>query len=237
MPPWMFRCGFGRVCFLVKFTRSTTAVPLTGFTRSTLPCLPRSLPARTTTLSPFFTCGLDAGCSFCFVAFPYMDMFVTSDDFRRERDDLHELPLAELAGHRTENARPDRLAGIVDENGRVVVELDVRPVATAALLHRANDDGLDDRTLLHGAVRRSFLHRSGDDVAEPRITAGGRSAQHLDAGDLLRTRVVRNLQNRPHLDHGSLAFHITVRTFQRFRFDSGRVSSITTRSPTLTSLF
>src|SRR5947199_263677 len=83
-----------------------------------------------------------------------------------------------LALDRTEDAGPDRLAGIVDENGRVVVELDVRPVATAALLDRANDDGLDDRTFLHGAVRRSFLHRGGDDVAEPRVTAGGRSAQH-----------------------------------------------------------
>src|SRR5581483_11105421 len=199
MPPWMLRCGFGRVCFLRKLTRSTIAVPFAAFTRSTLPCFPRSFPARTTTVSPFFRCGFTRGVSFCFVAFPYM---LTSDHFRRERDDLHELALAELAGNRTEDTRPDRLAGIVDENGRVVVELDVRPIATAALLHRANDDGLDDRTLLDGAVRRSFLHRSGDHITEPRITAGRRSAQHLDAGDLLRARVVGYLQNRSHLDHG-----------------------------------
>src|SRR5258707_13743425 len=120
MPPWMFRCGFGRVCFLRKFTRSTIAVPLLGSTRSTLPCLPRSLPARTTTLSPFFTCGLTRGWSFCFVAFPYMDIVVTSDHFRRQRDDLHELPLAQLAGHGTEAPRPDRLPGVVDGNGPVV---------------------------------------------------------------------------------------------------------------------
>src|ERR1700682_21415 len=73
MPPCWFFPGFGLVCFLVKFTRSTMALPLADRTRSTRPCLPRSLPDRTTTLSPFLTCGLAAAVSFCFLLDTYMD--------------------------------------------------------------------------------------------------------------------------------------------------------------------
>src|SRR5436309_2013323 len=96
MPPCWFFDGFGRVCFLVKFTRSTIAVPLVGSTRSTRPCLPRSLPERTTTVSFFLTCGFArAVVSFCRDGLPYM--MTSLDDFGSERDDLHELPLAQLA--------------------------------------------------------------------------------------------------------------------------------------------
>src|SRR5215212_10879431 len=164
MPPLTFLPGFGRVCFLVKFTRSTMALPLVARTRSTRPFLPASLPERTTTVSPFRTCGLWMGSCFAFDVRPYM--FRSLDDFGREGDDLHELPLAELAGDGAEDARADGLALVVDENGRVVVELDVRPVAAARLLDRADDDGLDDRALLDRAVRRRFLDRRRDDVAQ-----------------------------------------------------------------------
>src|SRR5256885_10016761 len=138
----MFFCGFGRVCFLKKFTRSTMAVPLTGFTRSTFPCLPRSLPLRTTTVSPFRMWVVCRGRSVGLFCLAYIDESL--DDFRRERDDLHELPLAELAGHGTEDARPDRLAGILDENRRIVVDFDVRAVAATRLLDRAHNDPLAD---------------------------------------------------------------------------------------------
>src|SRR5438128_8073 len=106
----MFFCGFGRVCFLSRFTRSTTAVPLDGLTRRTLACLPRSLPVRTRTVSPFFTCGFCGGCSFCFLAPAYM----TSNDLGCQRDDLHELPFAQLARNGTEDACSHRLVLIVD---------------------------------------------------------------------------------------------------------------------------
>src|SRR5438552_6683251 len=149
IPPFTFFEGFGRSCFLRKFTRSTMAVPLIGFTRRTLPCLPRSLPVSTTTVSPFFTCDLPWCSGLNFVAFPYMSL----DDLRRERNDLHELALAQFAGDGTEDARPDRLALIVDENSGVVVELDVGTIFAAMLLHGSHDDRFDDRTFLHGAVR------------------------------------------------------------------------------------
>src|SRR3954451_2384880 len=192
MPPPTFFCGLGLVCFFIMFARSTMAVPFVALTRRTLPCLPRSLPVRMRTVSFFLTCGLTRTISFCFVGFPYICV-APLDDFRRERDDLHELPLAQLAGDGAEDARADRLACVVDENGRVVVEFDVRTVAAAALFHRPDDDGFDHRALFDGAVRRGFLDRGRDDVAEVRVLARRRSAQHLDAGDLLRAGVVGNL--------------------------------------------
>src|SRR5712692_5557798 len=99
----MFLDGLGRVCFLRKLTRSTTAVPLMAFTRRTFPFLPRSRPERTTTVSPFLTCGLAGrGVSFCFAILPYMTgvpqllpsafrLPASLNDFRGERNDLHEL--------------------------------------------------------------------------------------------------------------------------------------------------
>src|SRR5919109_5678577 len=120
----MFFCGFGLVCFLSRFTRSTIAVPFDGFTRSTFACLPRSLPDRTSTVSPLRTCGFWGATVCCFLVPAYM----TSDDLGRQRNDLHELPLAQLASHGTEDARSHRLVLIVDQHRRVVVELDVRPV-------------------------------------------------------------------------------------------------------------
>src|SRR5438105_12632552 len=149
----MFFCGFGRVCFFSMFTRSTIAVPFDGLTRSTLACLPRSLPERTRTVSPFLTCGFCGATSFCFLAPAYM----TSNDLGRQRNDLHELPLAQLTSDRTEHAGSHRLVLIVNEHRGVVVELDVRPVAAAKFLDCADDDRLHHGALFHGAVRRGFL--------------------------------------------------------------------------------
>src|SRR6187401_2961333 len=83
MPPWMPLFGFGRVWRLIMFTRSTIALPSAARTRSTRPRAPRFLPVVTRTWSFFFTFN-----------------FGISDYLRRQGDDLHELPLAQLAGHR-----------------------------------------------------------------------------------------------------------------------------------------
>src|SRR5258708_36574826 len=91
-----------------------------------------------------------------------------SDEFRGERDDLHELALTKLAGQGAEDAGADRLSRVIDENGRVVVELDIRTVAAAALFHRANDYRLDARPLLPGSIGSLFLPASGHAVAAAR---------------------------------------------------------------------
>src|SRR5882672_885190 len=123
-----------------------------------------------------------------------------SEHFRRERDDLHEPALAELAGDRAEHARADRLVVVVDEHGRVAIESDVAAVTAALLLDGPHDDGLDDLALLHGAFGRRLFHRRGDDVAEPRVPAG-RSADRVDDGNLARAGIVGDVQDGSHLNH------------------------------------
>src|SRR5712692_1572094 len=122
------------------------------------------------------------------------------ENLRSERNDLHEPALAQLAGHRPEDARADRLALIVDENGRIAIEADVAAVAAPLLLHGAHDDRLHDLPLLHIAFRRRFLHRRRDDVAEAGVAAG-RSADRVDDGDLARAGIVRHVDDRSHLYH------------------------------------
>src|SRR5262249_57581912 len=68
-----------------------------------------------------------------------------------------------------------------------------------------------------------------DGVGEPRVGAG-RAAEHADAEELSRSRVVRHAQSGLLLDH--LATSSTWARRQFFVFDSGRVSTIRTTSPT-----
>src|SRR3984885_3288446 len=120
--------------------------------------------------------------------------------FRCERDDLGELLVTQLAGYRPENARSNRLVGIINQYRRVIVKTDVGPVLAPLLFARAHDHALHHRTLLYLAFRLRFLHRRRDDVAQsrrqPRI-----SAQRKDAGQLARAGIVRHRQPCSHLNH------------------------------------
>src|SRR5438067_7695454 len=222
----MFFCGLARVCFLSRFTRSTIAVPLDGFTRSTFACLPRSLPERTRTVSPFFTCGFCGGSSFCFLAPAYI-----SNDLGSERNDLHELPLAQLAGHRSEDARAHRLVLIVDQHRSVVIELDVGAIATAKLLHGADDDCFDHGALLDRSIGRGFFDRGGDDVADAGVFAGRRAADHLDRRNLLRAGVVRDVQDCSHLNHCRISHSVPGCRLPVARLATGNRELATSSSP------
>src|SRR3954471_17320150 len=94
-------------------------------TRTTSPVLPLSLPASTTTLSPFFILAA-----------------MVLQNLRRERDDLHVVLGAKLARHRSEDARADRLGLIVDEHGRIPVEPDDAAVGATDILGGAHDHRL-----------------------------------------------------------------------------------------------
>src|SRR5262249_14400489 len=155
------------------------------------PFFPRSFPERTTTVSFFL------------ILSPGMTRSPPSQHLRSQRDDLHELLVPQLAGDRAEHAGPDRLLGVVDQDGRVLVEADVGPVLPAERVDLADDDRFHDLPLLHVAVGGGFLHVGRDDVADLGVLAL-RAAAELDARDLLRARVVRDLQDRPHLDHEKL---------------------------------
>src|SRR4030095_512407 len=101
---------------------------------------------------------------------------------------------------RPEHARPDRLVVVVDEHRCVAIEADVAAVAPPLLLASPHDHRLHDLTLLHRAVRRRFLDRRGDDVAEPRVAAC-RSAAPIDYRDSPGRGIVGAVQNRSHLNH------------------------------------
>src|SRR4051794_3732338 len=116
-------CGLrwlGRTCFQTRLTPSTTHRFFDARMRRTLPLLPLSRPAITTTLSPLRMCLLIT--------------FLTrrnSNHFTCQRDDLHEVLLAQLAGHRAENTGAARIVVLVDHHGRVLVETHVAAVAAA----------------------------------------------------------------------------------------------------------
>src|SRR5215210_5293498 len=147
------------------------------------------------------------------------------EHLRGERDDLHEVAVAQLAGHGAEDARAARVVAVVDQHGGVLVEGDVRAVVAAELLLRADHHGGHDLALLDGA---------DDDVAHARV-APVAAAAHADAEHLAGARVVRHLEPRLLLDH--LARSSTSTRRQRFVRLSGRLSTTRTVSPMCASLF
>src|SRR3954468_4483382 len=178
-------------------TPSTTTRSFLGSTRSTLPVLPRSLPLMTMTSSSRRISPAPA----------------ILEPLRGERDDLHVVAVAQLAGHRPEDARAARVARGVDDHGGVLVEGDVRAVVAPELLLRAHDDGLDDLALLDGALRAGLLDRRGDHVTDVRVAALG-PALHADDEDLAGAGVVGDLEACLVLDH--LARSRTFSSRQRF---------------------
>src|SRR3954470_20213448 len=115
----------------------------------TLPLAPLSLPAMTTTVSPF--------------------LIFMSEHLRCQRDDLHELLVAQLATDRPEDAGAARLVVRLDQHRGVLVEPDVAAVRTPPLLGGTDHDRLDDVALLDGGTRDRILDRGDDDVADTRI--------------------------------------------------------------------
>src|SRR4051794_4628891 len=177
-PPWLTTL----VCFLTRFTPSTITRCSSRSTEMTLPSAPLSLPAMTRTVSPFL-------------------MFtLISEHLRSQRNDLHELLLAQLAAHGAEDAGASRLAIGLEDHGGVLVEADVGTVLTTALLHGPHDHGLDDVALLDVAPGDRVLDGGNDDVADAGV-APTRAAEDTDAEDLLGTRVVGDLESRLLLDH------------------------------------
>src|SRR4051794_19974984 len=176
----------------------------------TLPVLPLSLPAMTTTLS--------SARSFAGI----------SEHLRGERDDLHEPAVAQLARHRAEDARAAGVVLGVDDHRGVLIEGDVGAVLAPELLLRAHDDRLDDVALLDRPVRVGLLDGGDDDVPDRRV-APARPAHHADGQDLAGARVVGHAQACLVLDHRARS--VTSSSRQRFRRESGRHSWTRTVSP------
>src|SRR5436305_5915489 len=123
-----------------------------------------------------------------------------SDHLRRERHDLHEPLLAQLATHRPEDAPGAGLALIGDEHRGVLVEPDVGAVLAPRLLRGAHDHALHHLALLDLPGGDGVLDRHHHDVAQTPV-ATFRAAQHADHERAARARVVRDLEYRFLLDH------------------------------------
>src|SRR5665213_2729229 len=151
----------------------------------------------------------------------------------RQRDDFHELPGAQFARHRPENARADRLVLRRDQHRGIAVEANGAAIGAPNFLRGTHDDGAMDVALLDAAARNRLLHRHHDDVADHRIFPLG-AAQYLDALDPTSAGIVGDIEIGLHLDHdAALASSTTV---QRLRLEMGRLSSMRTTSPTLCAL-
>src|SRR5260221_8827463 len=152
------------------------------------PRLPLSRPAMTTTLSPFLILR--------------MGSLPSLQDFRRERHDLHEPLVAQLARDGSEDARADRLELGGEQHGGVGIEADQRAVRATHALARAHDDRVVDLALLDTPARSRVLHRDLDHVTDVRVAALA-AAQHLDTHHRTCACVIGDVQHRLHLDHCS----------------------------------
>src|SRR5438105_4258173 len=164
-------------------TPSTITLSRPGMARMITPSLPRSLPDRTRTRSPFF--------SF---------IWQTSQHFRSERDDSHEPLVAQLAADGAEDARAARLELVVHQHGSVLVEADVAAIGTALLLLGTDNDAFHDVALLDRRAGDGVFDRRHEHVADRRVTTL-RAPEHLDAQHFLGARVVGHAQTRFLLDH------------------------------------
>src|SRR5258706_4865758 len=123
------------------------------------------------------------------------------NNLRRKRNNLHELRVAQLAGHRSEHARAHRFPHFVDQNGGIRIEADVGAILAPGFFPHPNDYAADHFTLLDSRFRRGFLHAGGDDVAQARAQSQVAAARQ-DAHQLARAAVVGHLEHCPHPDHG-----------------------------------
>src|SRR6266480_6112149 len=124
-----------------------------------------------------------------------------SDHLRRERDDLHEPLVAQLAPHRPEDAGRTGLPLVGNEHGGVLVEPDVGAILALGLLGRTHDHRLHHLALLDLAGGNRVLDRDHDDVAQAGVATLG-PAEHANDERAPRARVVRDLEYRLLLHHG-----------------------------------
>ena len=202
-----------------------------GNTAVISPCLPLSLPASTTTLSPFL--------SFAAITAP-----------PAQRDDLHEVLGAQFANHRPEDTRAHRFTLVVQDDGGVAVKTDRGAVPRFTSFAVRTTTAL--RTSPFFTRRAGWLHRRTDDDVAHRRIATVRTTQDLDALHPASAGVVSDIQIGLHLDHlvspRPLGTGITrpqgfglsldqtdasVRTVQRLVFEIGAHSMMRTVSPTL----
>src|SRR5690606_25177073 len=122
--------------------------------------------------------------------------------FRSQGHDPHKIPLPQFPGHRPEDARPARVALLVDDDGSVLIKPDRGAVGPPHRLGGAHHHRLHDVALLDHAAGRGLFDRRHDHIADPRVAAAA-AAQHANAQQLFGAGVVRHLEPRLLLNHCS----------------------------------
>ena len=97
--------------------------------------------------------------------------------------------LTKLSCDRAKDTGPTRGFVILDDDGSVLIETDVRTVCAAGGVDGADDDRFDDLSLFDDAAGGSLLHATYDDVTDSGI-ATSRTAENTDAHEFLGTGVV-----------------------------------------------
>src|SRR5579883_1483685 len=128
-------------------------------------------------------------------------LFRCSQHFRCQRNDLHEIALAQLASDGTKDTGSARIISGGDDHRGVLVETNVRAIRARILLGDAHDDGVDHLAFLHLAVRRGLLDRSLDDITDLGI-ALARTAHYANTHNLFGAGAIGDFQTRLWLNHG-----------------------------------
>src|SRR5258708_20459522 len=230
IPPCTPICGFGRWCFLDMLSPSTRTRS-SASTSMTAPLRPLSRPVIRTTRSPLRI----------FFIYPFLNKSRPElQYFRRERDDLHELHIAQLASHGPEDTGADRLELVGQQHSRIGVETNQRTIGAAHAALGAYHDGIIDLALFHFAAPNGVLDAHFDDVADGGVTAL-RAAQDLDPHAALGAAVIGHVQYGSHLNHvGSLfgaAGLDNAPSTPRFSTGIGPDGFVATRGPSLALIF
>src|SRR3954447_26330754 len=156
---------------------STTTRSVSGIARVILPRWPLFLPEITSTSSPVLTCivhllnatSVRRGCSGVLASLPSLHLDPTPcalQRLRRQRHDLHERFVAELAGNWPKDAGAPRIAVRPDQDGGIVVETNMRAVSTAIFFGCPDDDRTDNLAFLGVAAGIGILDRCDDHIAD-----------------------------------------------------------------------
>src|SRR6185369_7687001 len=122
---------------------------------------------------------------------------------RRERNNLHEVLVAQLARYWSKNACADRRAVFFDQHRGILIEPHVRAVSAAHFLTRTHNHRILNGSLFNRAVGRGLFDRHLDSISQAGNLSGGAANRHNHLHPT-RPRIVSNLQGGLHLDHLSL---------------------------------
>src|SRR5262245_8412888 len=87
----------------------------------------------------------------------YADARYALNHLGGQADDAGEAAVAQLAGHRAEDARAARVLLSIDDHHGIAVEADVAAVVAASRLLGPHDHALNDFAGLHFAARQRLL--------------------------------------------------------------------------------